>query len=71
MKDFPEAKFIDTGGVRLATYKAGDGPPVILVHGWPELAYSWKNQIGALAAAGYRAIALDVKGFGASDAPLE
>ena len=69
MTDFPEPQFVDAGGVRLATYAAGDGPPVILVHGWPELAYSWKNQIAALADAGYRAIAFDLKGFGRSDAP--
>lgn len=71
---------IDAGGVRLAIYEAGvrsakadidTPPPVILVHGWPEIAYSWKNQIGALAAAGYRAIAPDLKGFGRSDAPKD
>lgn len=73
MKDFPEPTFIDAGGVRLATYEAGprDGTPVILMHGWPELSYSWKNQLPALAAAGYRAIAIDLKGFGASDAPRD
>ncbi len=71
MRNFPELRFVDAGGVRLATYQAGDGPPVILVHGWPEIAYSWKNQISALAEAGYRAIALDLKGFGRSDAPKD
>lgn len=81
MNGFPDPQFIEAGGVRLATYSAGDGPsakadnakapPVILVHGWPEIAYSWKNQLGPLAAAGYRAIALDLKGFGRSDAPKE
>ncbi len=69
MEKFPEPRFVDAGGVRLATYERGAGPPVILVHGWPEIAYSWKNQIGALAAAGFRAIAPDLKGFGRSDAP--
>jgi microsomal epoxide hydrolase/non-specific protein-tyrosine kinase len=75
MAGFPEPVFVDIGGVRLATYEAGaenlDAPPVVLVHGWPEIAYSWKNQLGALAAAGFRAIALDLKGFGRSDAPKE
>lgn len=75
MSDFPDPIFIDAGGVRLATYQTGEKrghrPPVILVHGWPELAYSWKNQLPALAAAGWRAIALDLKGFGASDAPAD
>ncbi|MFZ5617706.1 MAG: alpha/beta fold hydrolase [Pseudomonadota bacterium] len=81
MNGFPDPQFVDAGGVRLATYSAGDGPsakagnandpPIILIHGWPEIAYSWKNQLGPLAAAGYRAIALDLKGFGRSDAPKE
>jgi microsomal epoxide hydrolase/non-specific protein-tyrosine kinase len=71
MLNFPEPLFIDAGSVRLATYSAGAGPPVILVHGWPEIAYSWKNQLGALADAGFRAIAFDLKGFGRSDAPKD
>ncbi len=73
MKNFPDPVFVEAGGVQLATYEAGakDGPPVILVHGWPEIAYSWKHQMPALAAAGFRAIALDLKGFGRSDAPLD
>ncbi|MBB5517378.1 epoxide hydrolase/non-specific protein-tyrosine kinase [Amphiplicatus metriothermophilus] len=71
MRDFPEPRFVDAGGVRLATYEAGEGPAAILLHGWPELAYSWKNQIPALAGAGWRAVAVDLKGFGLSDAPPE
>lgn len=71
---FPEPAFVDADGVRLALYETdGDPqrrrPPVVLVHGWPEIAYSWKNQLPALAAAGWRTIALDLKGFGRSDAP--
>lgn len=68
---FPDPRFIDANGVRLAVHEAGDGPAVVLVHGWPEIAYSWKDQMAALAAAGYRAIAPDLKGFGASDAPRD
>ena len=73
-KDFPPQKFIDARGARFATYEVnGDPthkhPPVILIHGWPEIAYSWKNQIGEIAKAGYRVIAFDLKGFGWSDAP--
>ncbi|MCB2114642.1 MAG: alpha/beta hydrolase [Parvularculaceae bacterium] len=71
MNGFPDPQFVDAGAVRLAAYQAGDGPPVILVHGWPEIAYSWKYQIAALADAGYRAIAPDLKGFGRSDAPKD
>ena len=47
----------------------GDGNPVVLLHGFPELAYSWRNQIDALADAGYRVLAPDMRGFGRSDAP--
>lgn len=75
MTEFPKPQFVDAGGVRLAIYEAGAGapgrPPLIFVHGWPELAYSWKNQMGPLSAAGWRVIALDLKGFGASAAPAE
>ncbi len=71
MNDFPEPEFHDAGGVRLATYSAGEGPPIILVHGWPEIAFSWRSQIAALADAGYWAIAPDLKGFGLSDAPKD
>lgn len=76
MADFPDPRYVDAGGVRLAVYEAdGDParqrPPVLLVHGWPEIAYAWKNQIDALAGAGLRVIALDLKGFGRSDAPAD
>lgn len=69
MNGFPAAHAVDIGGLTLSVHEAGHGPAVVLVHGWPELSYSWKNQIGPLAAAGYRIIAPDLKGFGASDAP--
>lgn len=76
MDHFPKPAFIDANGVRLAIYESdGDAdrtrPPVVLVHGWPEIAYSWKNQIAAIAEAGFRAIAVDLKGFGQSDAPAD
>ena len=73
---FPEPTIIDAGGVNLAVYEVDGDPgraraPVVLVHGWPELAYSWRNQIQPLAAAGRRVIAFDLKGFGLSDAPRD
>ena len=71
MTDFPSPNFVDAAGVRLAVHEQGEGFPVVLVHGWPEIAYSWKNQIGALSDAGFRAIAPDLKGFGRSDAPKD
>ena len=71
MTDFPPATRIATNGITLAVHLAGpeDGQPLILAHGWPELAWSWKNQIGVLAEAGYRVIAPDLRGFGGSDCP--
>jgi pimeloyl-ACP methyl ester carboxylesterase len=56
-------------GVELSVVDAGDGPLVVLCHGFPELAWSWRHQIPALAAAGYRVIAPDMRGYGASSAP--
>ena len=47
----------------------GDGKPVVLLHGFPELAYSWRHQLDPLAAAGYRAVAPDMRGYGRSPAP--
>jgi pimeloyl-ACP methyl ester carboxylesterase len=60
---------LETNGVELALRDIGDGPPVILSHGFPELAYSWRHQIPALATHGYRAIAPDQRGYGRSSLP--
>ncbi|MGH7320186.1 MAG: alpha/beta hydrolase, partial [Candidatus Rokuibacteriota bacterium] len=56
-------------GITLSIHEAGTGPAVVLCHGFPELAYSWRHQIPALAAAGFRVIAPDQRGYGGSDAP--
>lgn len=72
MVDFPAAKYCDTNGISMAYYEAGeksDKPPVILVHGFPEIAYSWRHQLPALAAAGFHAIAPDMRGYGKTDQP--
>jgi pimeloyl-ACP methyl ester carboxylesterase len=61
---------IDTKGIRLRVALAGQGPLVILIHGFPESWYSWRHQIPALADAGYRVAVPDVRGYGASDKPL-
>ncbi len=58
-------------GIELNAVEEGEGPLVVLCHGFPELAYSWRHQLPALAAAGYRVIAPDMRGFGASSAPRE
>ena len=62
-------KDLTVNGIRLHVVEQGKGPLVILCHGWPELAYSWRHQIPALAAAGYHVVAPDMRGFGASEAP--
>lgn len=66
---FPKPTFVSVNGIRLAVHEQGAGPPVILLHGFPELSYSWRHQLPALASAGYRAIAPDLRGYGASDKP--
>jgi len=66
---FPRAQFVETNGIRMAVYEQGEGSPVILLHGFPELAYSWRHQLPALAAAGYRAIAPDQRGYGQTSKP--
>ena len=58
-----------SNGIRLRVALAGKGPLVVMVHGWPESWYSWRHQISALAAAGYRVAAPDVRGYGGSDKP--
>ena len=53
----PAFEIFETNGIRLRVALAGKGPLVVLVHGWPESWYSWRHQIPALAAAGYRVAA--------------
>ena len=55
--------------VEIHAVEQGSGPLVLLVHGFPELWYSWRHQLPALAEAGYRAVAIDVRGYGRSSAP--
>jgi pimeloyl-ACP methyl ester carboxylesterase len=55
--------------ITLAVHEAGSGPAVVLCHGFPELAWSWRHQLTALADAGFRAIAPDQRGYGGSDRP--
>ena len=66
---FPEPHFVETNGIRMAVYEEGEGEPVIFLHGFPELAFSWRFQLPAVAAAGYRAIAVDQRGYGLSSVP--
>src|SRR5262245_12524820 len=61
--------FAETDGLRIHYVEQGAGPAVLLLHGFPESWYSWRHQLGALAQAGYRAIAPDQRGYGQTDAP--
>ncbi len=71
--NFDQPRYIHSDKFKIATYADGptNGTPLILIHGWPEIAYSWKPVIPALTAAGYRVICYDLRGFGWSDNPIE
>jgi pimeloyl-ACP methyl ester carboxylesterase len=60
---------IEANGIRMHIAEEGEGPLVIMCHGFPECWYSWRHQLRALAAAGYRAVAPDMRGFGKTDRP--
>ncbi len=60
---------VEVNGLTLAVHDEGEGPPVLLVHGFPDCHDVWRKQIPVLAAAGFRVIALDTRGCGDSDAP--
>jgi len=62
---------IETNGIELHVLEQGEGPLVVLCHGFPELAFSWRHQIPALADAGFRVLAPDMRGYGRSSAPTE
>lgn len=68
MSEFTEYDIV-ANGIRQHVTEAGIGPVVLLCHGFPELGYSWRHQIRALADAGYRAIAPDMRGYGGTEAP--
>lgn len=75
MKNMPAATRVNVGEVSLSVHMAGphpketDKPTIVFMHGFPEIAYSWRFQIPAFAAAGYPVLAPDMRGYGASDAP--
>jgi pimeloyl-ACP methyl ester carboxylesterase len=64
-------RMVETNGIRLHVAEQGEGPLVILCHGFPECWYSWRHQLPALAKAGFRAVAPDLRGYGHSDRPEE
>ena len=64
-------RFVDANGIRMHVAEAGEGPLVVLCHGFPESWHSYRHQLEALAAAGYHAVAPDQRGYGQTDAPEE
>jgi len=72
--DFPKPTVIAVNGVELEVFEAGRqnaGKPVVLCHGWPDLAFTWRHQVPALVAAGYHVIAPNQRGYGNSSRPAE
>ena len=65
----PELQILDVNGLRMQVAMQGSGPLVLLCHGFPELWISWRAQLAALAKAGYRAVAPDMRGYGGTTAP--
>ncbi|MEF0943100.1 alpha/beta fold hydrolase [Rhizobium sp. BR 362] len=64
-------RMVETNGIRLHVAEQGEGLLIILCHGFPECWYSWRHQLGALAKAGFHAVAPDLRGYGRSDRPAE
>ncbi len=62
---------VEVNGVSLETFHAGEGPAVLLLHGFPELAYSWRHQVAAVVDAGYHVIVPNQRGYGGSSRPGE
>jgi pimeloyl-ACP methyl ester carboxylesterase len=62
-------RFVNTNGIRMHVAESGEGYPVVMCHGFPELWYSWRHQMHALASAGLRAIAPDQRGYGETGGP--
>ncbi|HXF51899.1 MAG TPA: alpha/beta fold hydrolase, partial [Dehalococcoidia bacterium] len=65
----PTLRTIESNGIRMRIAEEGQGPLVLLLHGFPECWYSWRHQLRALAEAGFRAVAPDQRGYGGTDAP--
>jgi pimeloyl-ACP methyl ester carboxylesterase len=72
--DFPEPTLVPVNGVELEVFEAGrenEGRPIVLCHGWPEHAFSWRHQVPALVEAGYHVIVPNQRGYGNSSRPAE
>jgi pimeloyl-ACP methyl ester carboxylesterase len=64
-------RWVDNGDIRLRVEVTGEGPVMLCVHGWPELAHSWRHQVAHFAERGHTVAAMDVRGYGGSSAPPE
>lgn len=60
---------VEANGIKMHVAEQGEGPAVMLLHGFPQIWYSWRHQMVGLAARGYRAIAPDLRGYGDTEAP--
>jgi pimeloyl-ACP methyl ester carboxylesterase len=69
--DFNAPKTAQTNGITMEYFEEGEGTPVLLLHGFPEHPYSWRNQVPAVVDAGFRAIVPSQRGFGGTDAPAD
>ena len=67
----PPSRTVSANGIDIFLLEQGEGPLVVLCHGWPELSYSWRHQVPALAAAGFHVVAPDMRGFGLTSAPAD
>jgi pimeloyl-ACP methyl ester carboxylesterase len=65
----PKFQPLPVNGIQMRIAEQGSGPLVLFCHGWPESWYSWRHQLSALAAAGFRAVAPDMRGYGGTEAP--
>ncbi|KAL6188554.1 hypothetical protein ACLB2K_039946 [Fragaria x ananassa] len=66
-----EHRTVKVNGINMHVAEKGQGPVILFIHGFPELWYSWRHQIQALAELGYRAVAPDLRGYGDTDAPAD
>lgn len=69
MNSTPQTRSLHVNGIQMHIAELGSGPLAICCHGWPELGYSWRHQMPALAQAGYRVVVPDMRGFGKTEAP--
>ncbi len=64
-----EHRFVSANGARFHVAELGEGPLIVLLHGFPQFWWAWRDQLTALSAAGYRVAAIDLRGYGGSDKP--